>query len=627
MPRAADASREHLWQPFADGARWFVTPKYDGHLVVWDGVELWSKNHGINWNDSAPPWLLRQLPAEMPFVGELCVGTDAQSLVTELRGKPAHPGWQHVRIMVFYTFVPRRQGCLPWHVRMDQAEQLLARSGFVRVVPRKLVSSWQEFCDHFRHLVDDEGMEGAMLYRDTPACMGVGRATGNIWKVRSVAADQGVIKHRVFSTSAPGQHNIVVDWQNPALGRWFEVELQTCAPMMMPGDAVWFSFRGVVWGKPLHARRFVPTPSVEASLHASGLPAVRFPLCGWSARRLVARAPKVFPKLPAAVAPDPPLAVRPSTRWTWALERGEGTLMPNAPAPKPPAPPSAAAVGPCVAIVASRVKDEHKELQTSRLTGHLQHLFVSAARIAVGFSADSTFFPVADDYAVDGGNGMTVRFMGFSSEAAGHHSVAAMLLTICEYWYRVTEPRLAGLYTANVPWGDPRHPVPAALVDAVTQTILDWWPALMAPALVTVLDTTITSRFPELQSTVVRRADPRVKLGQEIMSHARRQIQLPGNADLALSDDDHHQWMSRLPNVQVDLETRRPVAVLSDVSPFAQGPETEDPPRNRAGTQRSSLPLPTRWDHRVINAVVTNHRGAALQRAAKQLLDRLTAAH
>ena len=78
---------------------WFMSEKFDGYRVVWNGQELVSKK-GVTIRP--PDWWSSCLPPPFcVFEGELVAGRHALHAVESAAQNPASPLWRHMRFMIF----------------------------------------------------------------------------------------------------------------------------------------------------------------------------------------------------------------------------------------------------------------------------------------------------------------------------------------------------------------------------------------------------------------------------------------------------------------------------------------------------------------------------------------------
>ena len=473
MPRASNAawSRWPLLTSHDDSEDvWLLTPKFDGHLVVWNGEQLCSKKGGIEWTSHMPDALKSQLPPQWPFVGELCVGTHACPMVASLRTGPGHVGWNHARIVIFYVFCGAREPCSPLHERLDNAELFLQRWNRLRrvendppllhvVAPRLLTQSRLPFGGFFTHVVDDLSLEGVVGW-NVRRCPGKGRQRKS-WKARAVLVDSCVVRNNVVGSA--GHLNARVLWTNQN-GEQVAVDIRGAGARSQrrAGDSAWLLFRGTYRGSPHHPSLYPgdnPLAAEVARWLRQGLPAVFHPygdFCNWSAHRLINQPAIVFdPRRPplALVAP-------PGSDWCGIAEAGPHLVARNG-----------REMQMLRALVESQMLDIHLPSRIGARLDTLIFVLCAAAVSLIGF--DSTL-PSDNRIDYEGYTGMVNRLYNIGAE---DDFVCMVALTMVESVHIAVAPFvLRKAPSAVVKWDDPTDPFVLALSVAIAHAISDWHP-------------------------------------------------------------------------------------------------------------------------------------------------------
>jgi DNA ligase-1 len=147
----------NVWNPSIDPTGWWMSEKYDGLRVYWDGQKLWSRNGNLI---HAPDYFLAELPRDVVLDGELWIGHGKfEETMSIVRSETPDERWKRVRYMVFDA--PQVKG--NFEERMQFLRSTISEQNrFVRVVAQERCQSVAQLIAE-RDRVVREGGEGLML--------------------------------------------------------------------------------------------------------------------------------------------------------------------------------------------------------------------------------------------------------------------------------------------------------------------------------------------------------------------------------------------------------------------------------------------------------------------------------
>lgn len=151
---------EHYYAT-TDLSRYWVSEKYDGARVWWDGAKLISRGGSVY---RAPYWFTANFPKQ-PLDGELWIGrNEFQLLMQTIRDQvPDDAAWRSVKFMVFDA--PLAEGSFNDRQKILAEHLSTVPDTWVKQVPQVRISSHAELQSRLEQITADGG-EGLMLQRE-----------------------------------------------------------------------------------------------------------------------------------------------------------------------------------------------------------------------------------------------------------------------------------------------------------------------------------------------------------------------------------------------------------------------------------------------------------------------------
>jgi DNA ligase-1 len=147
----------NVWNPSIDPTGWWMSEKYDGLRVYWDGQKLWSRKGNLI---HAPDYFLAELPRDIALDGELWIGHgEFEETVSIVRSETPDDRWNRVRYMVFDA--PRAKGTFEQRMQFLRAT-ISEQKRFTRVVAQERCQGAAQLLAE-RDRVVRQGGEGLML--------------------------------------------------------------------------------------------------------------------------------------------------------------------------------------------------------------------------------------------------------------------------------------------------------------------------------------------------------------------------------------------------------------------------------------------------------------------------------
>ena len=168
---------------------YWLSEKYDGVRVIWDGEQLISRGGNIY---HAPKWFTRDFPKQV-LDGELWIARQRfELLLSTVRDRvPNDEAWKQVSFMVFD--LPELK--LSFNERLPRLNALITSVNvpWLKVVEQKKVSSHVELMKSLREITK-KGAEGLMLHRGDSLYQA--KRNGDLLKVKLYEdAEAIVLKH------------------------------------------------------------------------------------------------------------------------------------------------------------------------------------------------------------------------------------------------------------------------------------------------------------------------------------------------------------------------------------------------------------------------------------------------
>jgi DNA ligase-1 len=155
--RAPSLLLANVWNPSIDPTGWWMSEKYDGLRVYWDGQKLWSRNGNLI---HAPDYFLAELPRDIALDGELWIGHGKfEETMSIVRSETPDDRWERVRYMVFDA--PQAKGTFEQRMQFLRAT-LSEENRFVRIVAQERCQGAAQLLAE-RDRVVRQGGEGLML--------------------------------------------------------------------------------------------------------------------------------------------------------------------------------------------------------------------------------------------------------------------------------------------------------------------------------------------------------------------------------------------------------------------------------------------------------------------------------
>ncbi len=147
----------NVWNPSIDPTGWWMSEKYDGLRVYWDGQKLWSRKGSLI---HAPDYFFAELPRDIALDGELWIGHGKfEETVSIVRSETPDDRWKRVRYMVFDA--PQAKGTFEHRMQFLRTT-LSEENRFVRVVAQERCQGVTQLLAE-RDRVVGQGGEGLML--------------------------------------------------------------------------------------------------------------------------------------------------------------------------------------------------------------------------------------------------------------------------------------------------------------------------------------------------------------------------------------------------------------------------------------------------------------------------------
>lgn len=168
---------------------YWVSEKYDGVRVIWDGKQLVSRGGNIY---HAPKWFIQDFPSQK-LDGELWVARQSFELVVStVRDKiPDDKAWKQIKFMVFDL----PDLTVSFNSRLIEMEKIISRLQipWVKMVRQWRVKSHAELMVQLEEITT-AGAEGLMLHRGSSLYRG--KRSGDLLKVKPYEdAEAIIIKH------------------------------------------------------------------------------------------------------------------------------------------------------------------------------------------------------------------------------------------------------------------------------------------------------------------------------------------------------------------------------------------------------------------------------------------------
>jgi ATP-dependent DNA ligase len=255
-PREVEANPGKMLKPYVG---YYVSTKYDGWQVLWNGKNRTLTSHTGSVVFDAPEWWVKFLPNQYFIAGELIIPGKQAAKVSSLRNK-SNPDWATALFMVFDIL---GTVSVPFEKRTEKLQKIVQKacSGSpqcpLRYVEQVKLDSVQAIFKYYKDVVYDHGGQGIVLTRPTGFYVPGGKRTADRVKLKRREDTEGRVVG--YNMNGPVLKSLLVVMDNGiefSLGIGFTQEERANYLKHFPlGTLVKFSYRELTdSGAPKQAR-------------------------------------------------------------------------------------------------------------------------------------------------------------------------------------------------------------------------------------------------------------------------------------------------------------------------------------------------------------------------------------
>lgn len=255
-PREVEANPGKMLKPYVG---YYVSTKYDGWQVLWNGKTRTLTSHTGSVVFDAPEWWVKFLPNQYSIAGELIIPGKQAAKVSSLRNK-SNPDWATALFMVFDIL---GTVSVPFEKRTEKLQKIVQKSCAgnpkcpLRYVEQVKLDSVQAIFQYYKDVVYDHGGQGIVLTRPTGFYVPGGKRTADRVKLKRREDTEGRVVG--YNMNGPLLKSLLVKMDNGVtfnLGIGFTHEERENYLKHFPlGTLVKFSYRELTdSGVPKQAR-------------------------------------------------------------------------------------------------------------------------------------------------------------------------------------------------------------------------------------------------------------------------------------------------------------------------------------------------------------------------------------
>lgn len=255
-PREVEANPGKMLKPYVG---YYVSTKYDGWQVLWNGKTRTLTSHTGSVVFDAPEWWVKFLPNKYFIAGELIIPGKQAAKVSSLRNK-SNPDWATALFMVFDIL---GTVSVPFEKRTEKLQKIVQKACTgnpqcpLRYVEQVKLDSVQAIFQYYKDVVYDHGGQGIVLTRPTGFYVPGGKRSADRVKLKRREDTEGKVVG--YNMNGPLLKSLLVVMDNGvefSLGIGFTHEERVNYLKLFPiGTLVKFSYRELTdSGAPKQAR-------------------------------------------------------------------------------------------------------------------------------------------------------------------------------------------------------------------------------------------------------------------------------------------------------------------------------------------------------------------------------------